>query len=489
MFRFVSVLLFATTITALADPIVLWPMPPRPPGISDAEYPVYQNFTYFDSFQKVVDQARSGPVDLLFDGGTVMCYWNNSAAWKRYAGLNAINFAKEHDQIQNLLWRFNHGEFDGLHPKLIVLETGTNNAYGGNSPADIAAGIKLLVDTCRQRCPQSHILLLSLLPCGSSPTDSLRVKTNQVNQLISKFDDGTHVTYLDITGKFLQPDGSLRADRTFGPAFEGVPGPGYDAWADAMQPMIDRYCPKTAASAPTPPNPPITSSEPRLTWPYSLSPPPGVAITCYPQPPIWWVDRYSQIVDKMKQQHYDLIFDGDSITDHWQDTGRDVWAARYGSYKAVDVGISSDGVQNALWRAQNGELDGQDPKLVVLLIGTNNHGADPKGVAAGIKLILNEYETRCPDAHILLLGIFPSGPQPHSPDRDWKLQVNSLLATLDDGKRVTYLYIGDKFLHPDGTLTADIMGDFLHPSPKGYAIWADAIQPVVDKYLPKPAAK
>jgi len=166
--RFIPALLFALTLTASADPIVLWPMPPRPPGISDAEYPVYQNFTYFQSFQKLVDQARSGPVDLLFDGGTVMSYWNNSPTWKRYAGLNAINFGTEHDEIQNLLWRFNHGELDGLHPNLIVLETGTNNVYSGHSPADIAAGLKLLVATCRQRCPQAHVLLLSVLPWSTT---------------------------------------------------------------------------------------------------------------------------------------------------------------------------------------------------------------------------------------------------------------------------------------------------------------------------------
>ncbi len=164
--------------------------------------------------------------------------------------------------------------------------------------------------------------------------------------------------------------------------------------------------------------------------------------------------------------------------------GKDVWKAHYGAIKAADFGISGDQVQHVLWRLQHGELEGQNPKLIVLMIGTNNHGEDPKEIADGIKLLLNEYETRCPNAHILLLGVFPRGAAPNNPLRAWVAKINSIISTYDDGKRVTYLDIGDKFLHPDGTLTKEIMPDFLHPSPKGYEIWADAIQPVIDKYFP-----
>jgi lysophospholipase L1-like esterase len=127
--------------------------------------------------------------------------------------------------------------------------------------------------------------------------------------------------------------------------------------------------------------------------------------------------------------------------------------------------------------------------MIVLMTGANNAGQDPKDVAAGIKLIVQEYEARCPNAHILLLGIFPSGAAAKSPARDWIVQVNQVLATYDDGKRVTYLDIGPKFLQPDGTLSPDVMPDFVHPSAKGYAIWADAIQPVIDQCFPPPAAK
>jgi lysophospholipase L1-like esterase len=155
----------------------------------------------------------------------------------------------------------------------------------------------------------------------------------------------------------------------------------------------------------------------------------------------------------------------------------------------ADFAIAGDQVQHVLWRLQHGELEGQNPKLIMLMVGTNNLGEDPKEVADGIKLLLNEYETRCPSTHILLLGVFPRGAAAISPARDWVAKVSSLISSYADGKRVTYLDIGAKFLQPDGTLSADIMPDFLHPSAKGYEIWANAIQPIVDQYFPPAAAK
>jgi lysophospholipase L1-like esterase len=86
------------------------------------------------------------------------------------------------------------------------------------------------------------------------------------------------------------------------------------------------------------------------------------------------------------------------------------------------------------------------------------------------------------------MGLFPRDAQPNTPNRNWIKAVNAIISTYGSDPRVTYMDIGDKFLQPDGTLSTDIMPDFLHPSPKGYAIWADAIQPVIDKYCRAPSA-
>jgi hypothetical protein len=140
-------------------------------------------------------------------------------------------------------------------------------------------------------------------------------------------------------------------------------------------------------------------------------------------------------------------------------------------------------VENLLWRLNQGQVDGINPKLVVLLIGTNNIGRNSADqIAEGIKVAVTEYEKRCPSAHIVLMGIFPRDAASASSPRKTTVAVNSIIASLDDGKRVTFVDISPKLTEPDGSISLAMMPDFLHPTEKGYQIWADAIQALVDKY-------
>lgn len=224
-----------------------------------------------------------------------------------------------------------------------------------------------------------------------------------------------------------------------------------------------------------------------IAWPQP-TPPPGTNLATFPVPRVDWIAHFLKNIDNTRGKQIDLVFDGDSITDFWQGTGKAVWAQHYGALKATDFGISGDQVQHVLWRIENGQLDGLNPKLVVLMIGTNNMpgtGFTSAQIAEGITVLVAEYEKRCPNAHILLLGIFPRAESPTDPFRAKIDATNQEIAKLDDGKAVTYLNFNDKLLQPDGTLSKEMMPDFLHPTAKGYAIWADAIQPIVDKYCPK----
>lgn len=226
-----------------------------------------------------------------------------------------------------------------------------------------------------------------------------------------------------------------------------------------------------------------------ITWPQPQQPA-NVPWASFPTPRLDWIARFEMNIDKLKDGPYDLVFDGDSITDNWQGPGHDVWVQRYGTMKAVDIGIGGDQVQHITWRVQNGSLAGQDPKLIVVMAGTNNIGQNPPDVAGGIKMLIGEYEAHCPHAHILLLAIFPRDPSPTSVGRTWVGNVNKIISTaFTDDKRVTFLDIGDKFLQPDGTIAPDMMADGLHPATKGYTLWADAIQPIVDQYIPKTPTK
>ena len=198
-----------------------------------------------------------------------------------------------------------------------------------------------------------------------------------------------------------------------------------------------------------------------------------------------WRARVQSNIDKVQGKPVDLVFDGDSITDFWQTKGRTVWDARYGQLHPADFGISADKVENLLWRLRQGQIDGLDPKLVVLMIGTNNTARDTaEQIAEGIKTVVAEYLQRAPHARILLLGVFPRSAKAEDPIRAKIAQINQLISTPSD-PRVTYLDIGAKFLDAQGALAPDIMPDMLHPSEKGYTIWADAIQAEIDKTFPK----
>lgn len=192
--------------------------------------------------------------------------------------------------------------------------------------------------------------------------------------------------------------------------------------------------------------------------------------------------------DARKMPRVDLVFDGDSITAGWKGGGGGVWGHTYGKRNAVDFGVSGDSTQGLLWRVENGQVDGLHPKLIVLLIGTNNMGLPAEQIAGGIKADVAAYRQHCPDATLLLLGILPRGEKASEPNRAKIKAVNQLIAPLGDGKQVIFLDFGDKLLQPDGTLSKDIMPDLLHPSAKGYQIWADAIQPIVDQFVPLASA-
>ncbi|MCY3019574.1 MAG: GDSL-type esterase/lipase family protein [Planctomycetota bacterium] len=192
--------------------------------------------------------------------------------------------------------------------------------------------------------------------------------------------------------------------------------------------------------------------------------------------------RHTGFLDDIKNMHgtINLVFVGDSITDGWRGGGRQVWDKYFAPHKALNLGIGGDRTEHVLWRLQHGELDGYEAHLFVVMIGTNNGDPAPD-VAEGIKAILEEIRTKQPQANILLLGIFPRGEKADG-GREKNASVNKLIAKFDDGV-VHYLDIGAKFLQADGTMSAEIMPDFLHPSPKGYEIWAEAIDASVKLLL------
>src|SRR5262245_2667576 len=187
-------------------------------------------------------------------------------------------------------------------------------------------------------------------------------------------------------------------------------------------------------------------------------------------------ERHKRFLEDVKKMDgkIDVVFLGDSITDGWR--GKTAWKEHIEPLKTINLGIGGDRTQHVLWRIQHDELKGYKPKAFVIMIGTNNMGSNTElEIADGNKAIIEEINKQHPEAKILLLGVFPRSAKPTDAIRDKVKKTNELLAKLD-GKNVKYLDIGEKFLEKDGTLSKDIMPDFLHLSQKGYGIWADAIE-------------
>ena len=195
------------------------------------------------------------------------------------------------------------------------------------------------------------------------------------------------------------------------------------------------------------------------------------------QPQAGFVGAHEKFVAIAKEGKTDLVFLGDSITAGWGGK-QEIWDKAFGMYRPANFGIGGDRTQHVLWRiTTGGELKGVNPKVVVLMIGTNNLGANtPAEIAAGVTAIVAELRKQLPDTKVLLLAVFPRAEKPTDGARGKIKEINDTIAKLDDGKAVRYLDIGSKFLAEDGSLTKAIMPDFLHLSPKGYGIWADAIQ-------------
>lgn len=206
---------------------------------------------------------------------------------------------------------------------------------------------------------------------------------------------------------------------------------------------------------------------------------------------------HEQLLKKAKSGRIDVYFAGDSITRRWGATDYPDflanWKQNFHGWNAANFGWGGDKVENVLWRLSNGELDGVNPKVIVLMAGTNNVGAvrgtDTDAAAADIverlKAVLAVCRAKAPEAVVILMGITPRNDRPAAgPVID---KVNERLARLADGKKVRYLSINDKLADKDGKLLDGMSPDRLHLSAKGYQVWADALKPVLTELLGPPA--
>jgi lysophospholipase L1-like esterase len=202
-----------------------------------------------ESFNEI---SKKGEAQLVFLGDSITHGWEGKGkeVWEKYwAPLNAANFGIGGDRTEHVLWRIEHGNFDGLKPKEIVIMIGTNNTgHQGRAQKELdgaiyqctaqqtADGVKTIVSKLRQKCPGAKILLLAIFPRGEKPTDKMRQQNEKTNAIIKTFADGKTVFFLDINSKFLQADGTLTRDIM--PDLLHPNERGYEIWAQAIEPKV-----------------------------------------------------------------------------------------------------------------------------------------------------------------------------------------------------------------------------------------------------------
>jgi lysophospholipase L1-like esterase len=209
---------------------------------------------------------------------------------------------------------------------------------------------------------------------------------------------------------------------------------------------------------------------------------------------------HAQLLEKARRGGIDVYFEGDSITRRWGATDYPEllanWTANFFGWNAANFGWGADTVQNILWRLHNGELDDVQPKVIVLLAGTNNVGRttppDDDGrrvddISRGIKATLDVMRAKAPRATIVLTAIFPRNDNiAVMPTID---RINARIATFADGRSIRFLNIHDRLADANGRLFDGMMGDSLHPTVRGYQVWADALKPIFTELLGPAAAE
>jgi len=214
------------------------PAPVKMAGEKDSVTPVPRDAKWMKRHELINSRAVPGAVDVIFLGDSITQGWEGAGkeAWeKSFAPLKAMNAGIGGDRTEHVLWRLANGNIAGITPKVAVLMIGTNNSRT-NTPEQIAAGIRAIVGTLREKLPETKILLLAIFPRGADPSDPLRKTNAAANDLVKSLDDGKHVFYLDIGPRFLTADGVL--EKRVMPDLLHLSPEGYAIWAGAVEPKV-----------------------------------------------------------------------------------------------------------------------------------------------------------------------------------------------------------------------------------------------------------
>ena len=427
--------------------------------------------------------VTNGGAKVVFIGDSITHFWEShgKSQWQKYFAegpRKALNLGTSADRTEHVLWRITRGgELDGYEAKCILLMIGTNNSghwsFADEPPVDTILGIREILKVIAEKQPNARTILTAIFPRGATASDQCRRRNDVVNKEIAKFADGKKVIWCDFSDKYLDAQGRL--SRELMPDLLHPNSRGYEIWASAVIPLIDKVLSAQADEC-------MPSVWPSCPGSYCYDMPfAAMPYTKFPEGN-WWetrcLEKRNEIVDNGPVE-YDVVMVGDSITHRWErdgGEGRALFAELKNTYRILNLGYGGDRTEHVIWRMENGELEGYKAKLFQVMIGTNNRDA-PADIAAGVRRILDIIRAKHPESKIVLLPIFPRGAAADDKNRQRNEKVNAIIKGFPDGKDILWLDFNEKFFNAEGKLTKEVMNDLLHPNEKGYQIWRDAVLP------------
>ena len=428
--------------------------------------------------------AAKGGYPVVFIGDSITHRWEKSgkAVWDANfaAGdFRALNLGFSGDNTENVLWRIDNGELDGLDPKAVVLMIGTNNAghrkFEEERPLDTVLGVQAIIERVVKKCPNAKVILLPIFPRGlpDSAARSRNAIVNRALSLAAKYAWKDKVLWCNFNGRLQDAKGVISKEMF--PDLLHPAESGYEIWAEELKP----YLAFALGKGKRPPE-------------SRLSPPEPGKMTVTPTISTRWL-RFGAKENRLarkreealaaKGKTLDLVMIGDSITHRWEKAGKEVWEREFAGKSALNLGFGGDTTQNLIFCIRHGGmLDGYSARLITLLIGTNNiWSSSPEDIADGIKTLLALIREKQPEAKVVLMALLPRAqikPRKGSDVAFPKLpKINELIRPFADGEKVVWLDIGDR-LRKDGQPDTSILVDGTHPNAAGYAIWAEELKKI-----------
>ena len=362
--------------------------------------------------EKLAEIATNGGAKVVFLGDSITHFWEMDSTWKRYfteGETRALCLGTGGDRTEHVLWRITEGkELDGYEAKVVFLMIGTNNAgcfpFAKEPPADVILGIRKIVRTIREKQPKALVVLTAIFPRGLKPDDPCRLRNEVVNREIRYLTDGRNVVFMELTDMFLLPDGTLPLG-LFPDRLHPVTR-AYEMWYAAARPYIEYAFSDRRI-------PPACTYSRASGIVYRTDEPvfPSARFASYNseikigEKTFDWGDRLlanrTKIADG--KGRFDLVLIGGTRLHRWEVEDPEAFAAFGEGRSVLNLGYGDDGIENIVWRCENGELDGYAASCVVVDCGR---------IGPALNHLLATVVRKQPKAHVMLMPELEKGLAP-----------------------------------------------------------------------------